>query len=197
MGNPGDPSSGDGGDGSGSSTGNPFTFWGDANASSTMYLFTFLATIVILGGIALVLVLRAAIARRNFRQQIQRAIERGEALPEYQNPFYAPGYGPRRVPTRPLPPIPKLWEDELCLTDERGVGVEEKEKWEWLMVSLADALEEGWGLCLAAVHLVRNQCMPTKPTNPFTLWTSPSLFRSLTPSPSQSATYTRPPRSHP
>lgn len=105
-----------------------------------MYLFTFLATAVILATIALVLVFRAALARRRFRREIQEAIATGRALPQYQNPFYTPRFMPVRARESPLLPtvMPKLWEDEMRITDDREVGGVE-EKWEWLTVSIASS----------------------------------------------------------
>ncbi|KAK4685836.1 hypothetical protein P7C73_g4295, partial [Tremellales sp. Uapishka_1] len=90
--------------------------------SSSIYLFTFLITILVLGIITVGLVLRAFLIRRRFQRRVQEALARGETLPEAET-YRIFGIG---SPTtlRPVPkeamlgPKPFIWESEMYRDDE-------------------------------------------------------------------------------
>lgn len=75
-----------------------------------MYLFTFIAVLVVLVFVACALLLRAVHVRRRYRRQLQRALERGERPPPY--PFVHGRVA--RVP-KVLPPMPRIWDGEMGL----------------------------------------------------------------------------------
>lgn len=112
-----------------SSTTNAFpTGWignpspGGASTQSTLYLLTFLITLVVLGIISAALLLRAYYVRRRFQRRIQEAIANGQALP----PDALAGLGlnrPRRgKPEKKVGPMPTMWEAEMYKDDVDAEG---------------------------------------------------------------------------
>ncbi|RXK38103.1 hypothetical protein M231_04662 [Tremella mesenterica] len=87
---------------------------GGGGMSSSLYLFTFLITIVVLGLISAALLLRAFYIRRAFHRRVEEALQRGEALPE--EAMTALGMT-RPAKKKKLGPTPNLWETELLHPD--------------------------------------------------------------------------------
>lgn len=120
-----------------------------SNSSTTMYLFTFLAAGVIVGGIVFMLILRGYMARRRYVEAVRTAIARGDTtMPRYENPFSAPARqgisGPRGPRLKPLPPMPTLWESTLELDDECAVGEKcEKTELRWTWFDVSEGHREG------------------------------------------------------
>lgn len=83
------------------------------STQSTLYLLTFLITLVVLAVISAALLLRAYYVRRRFQRRIQEAIANGQALP----PDALAGLGitrPRRgKPEKKVGPMPTMWEAEM------------------------------------------------------------------------------------
>ncbi|WOO83874.1 uncharacterized protein LOC62_05G007394 [Vanrija pseudolonga] len=98
--------------------------------NSTMYIFTFLATIIVLSLIGLALVFRAMIIRRRLHRRIEEAIARGEVIP-YSNPFLPTPAAPKKP--APVQPLPTLWESEMRLDGDDWEGyVIDEEKWDFV-----------------------------------------------------------------
>ncbi|WWC68583.1 uncharacterized protein I206_102513 [Kwoniella pini CBS 10737] len=97
--------------------------------STTLYLFTFLITILVLGLISSGLLIRAYILRRRFHRRVEEAISRGEALPT--DAATALGLLPRRPPRGKKEKkhglMPTMWESEMWLNDEKA-GLKEEEE---------------------------------------------------------------------
>ncbi|KAK6907403.1 hypothetical protein I203_101397 [Kwoniella mangroviensis CBS 8507] len=118
--------------------------------STTLYLFTFLITILVLGLISSGLLIRAYILRRRFHRRVEEALRRGEALPP--DAAAALGLIPRRPNARNKKEknhglMPTMWESEMWRDDEKagledvsderdgdggGEGVVDKEGWDEL-----------------------------------------------------------------
>ncbi|KAL7424697.1 hypothetical protein Q5752_000381 [Cryptotrichosporon argae] len=77
-------------------------------SSSSLYVYTFVIAIVVLGFISAALVVRAYIVRRRFRRRVAAALARGEPLPEVEWTGAA-----RRRPAAELGPRPALWAAEM------------------------------------------------------------------------------------
>ncbi|WWD16455.1 hypothetical protein CI109_100881 [Kwoniella shandongensis] len=93
-----------------------------SGGSTTLYLFTFLITILVLGLIATGLIVRAYIMRRRYHRRVEEAIRRGERPPP--DAAAALGMFPRRVggrgkKERPVGLMPTLWEGEMYRNGEK------------------------------------------------------------------------------
>lgn len=92
------------------------------STQSTLYLLTFLITLVVLALISAALLLRAYYVRRRFQRRIQEAIANGQALP----PDALAGLGIARrrrgKPEKKHGPMPTMWEAEMYHdeVDEEG-----------------------------------------------------------------------------
>ncbi|EPT05222.1 hypothetical protein FOMPIDRAFT_1045282 [Fomitopsis schrenkii] len=84
---------------------------GGSPEPSSLYLFTFLATLFLLLFVSAAIVLRSFILRRRFRRRIEEAIAAGVYIPP---PFGTPP-GPCRILERP-----KLWDVYLAPTSKKG-----------------------------------------------------------------------------
>ncbi|WRT65733.1 uncharacterized protein IL334_002681 [Kwoniella shivajii] len=110
---------------------------GPTGGSTTLYLFTFLITILVLGLISSGLLIRAYILRRRFHRRVEEAMRRGEALP--QDAAAALGLLPRRTGFRGKKEkkhglMPTMWESEMRRSetgllddDENEIDLSEKE----------------------------------------------------------------------
>ncbi|KAI9458245.1 hypothetical protein HD554DRAFT_2140477 [Boletus coccyginus] len=92
----------------------------DTSANATLYLYTFLATLVLLLAISSAIVIRSLILRRRHQRLVEEAIRTGTWLP------HSFGSGPRR--RRDIGQKPKLWEAWLSPNDDDG-DESEKRKW--------------------------------------------------------------------
>jgi hypothetical protein len=99
--------------------------------SSSLYLFTFLITIVVLGIISAALLLRAYYVRRQFQLRVEEAIRRGQPLP--QDAVRALGLN-RRKKGKDVGKMPTFWEAEMwrdgAKAEKWGTG-----KWNDIVVS--------------------------------------------------------------
>ncbi|WVW80199.1 hypothetical protein I302_102176 [Kwoniella bestiolae CBS 10118] len=114
--------------------------------STTLYLFTFLITILVLGLISSGLLIRAYILRRRFHRRVEEALRRGEAMPT--DAAAALGLIPRRNNRNKKEKnhglMPTMWESEMWRDDEKagllrdedaegeGVGMVDKDGWDEL-----------------------------------------------------------------
>jgi len=106
--------------------------------SSSLYLFTFLITIVVLGLISGGLLLRAYYVRRQFQRRVEEAILSGQPLPE--DAALALGIRHRMnnnaKKEKKHGPMPNIWEAEMYRDGERWeTGRSEKADWEDITVS--------------------------------------------------------------
>lgn len=99
--------------------------------STEMYLFIFLAAMALLACIMLLMIGRAIVHRRRFRRRVYLAMARGEAIPQFHNPFHGRPVTRRNKDPKALPPMPVMWESEMHRMDEPDVDEEEQ----WLYVS--------------------------------------------------------------
>jgi len=101
---------------SASSTSSPTPTSGSSGApqSSALYLFTFLATLLLLLAVSCAIVIRSFILRRRFRRRIEEAIAAGVLIPGSLDDGPAGAMGRRR---RDFGEKPKLWE---VWVDENG-----------------------------------------------------------------------------
>ncbi|KAI9454322.1 hypothetical protein HD554DRAFT_2112138 [Boletus coccyginus] len=90
----------------------------DTSANATLYLYTFLATLVLLLAISSAIVIRSLILRRRHQRLVEEAIRTGTWLP------HSFGSGPRR--RRDIGQKPKLWEAWLSPNDDDGDESEKK-----------------------------------------------------------------------
>lgn len=116
--------------------------------SGSLYIYTFLITIIVLASISGALLFRAYYIRRRFQRRIEEAIQNGQPLP--QDAAAALGLlRPRQKKEKKLPPMPGMWEAEMVLgekADEEasvGMGGEgaswekaDSSRWEGITVSL-------------------------------------------------------------
>jgi len=100
------------------------------NSSTSLYLFAFLITVVVLGGIAAALLLRASYVRRQFNRRIQEAIRDGRPLPVEAVRALGLGRGLNKK-VKKVGPMPELWEVEMD-RDYR----DEKVGWDQMIVSV-------------------------------------------------------------
>ncbi|KAL1406350.1 hypothetical protein Q8F55_008049 [Vanrija albida] len=105
------------------------TSFGVNAGNSTLYVFTFLAIIIVLGLIGLALVFRAMVIRRRLHRRIEAAIARGEVVP-YQNPFLPSRAVPK--PPAPVQPLPTLWESQMKLEGDDWEAYVDEEKWDYV-----------------------------------------------------------------
>ncbi|GFZ42526.1 hypothetical protein JCM24511_00242 [Saitozyma sp. JCM 24511] len=118
--------SGTGTDGTTASASSVAPSTGNTGVSSSLYLFTFLITILVLGLISAALLLRAYYVRRQFQRRVEAAIRAGQPLPE--DAAQALGLvRPRRKNEKKVGPMPGLWESEMYIDRKADeVGDEEK-----------------------------------------------------------------------
>ncbi|KAH7910493.1 hypothetical protein BJ138DRAFT_1114047 [Hygrophoropsis aurantiaca] len=120
TGSDGGAGGGDGGGGSGNSGG------GNGGTSSTLYLFTFLATLFVLLLVSSAIILRSFILRRRFRRRVEEALANGLFLD------LPPPPGP---PIRALGEKPKLFDRWVVPATDgiaRGQIIgDEKSNWAW------------------------------------------------------------------
>ncbi|ODN86558.1 hypothetical protein L198_07252 [Cryptococcus wingfieldii CBS 7118] len=91
------------------------------SGSTSLYLFTFLITIVVLALISGALVLRAYVLRRRFRRRVEEAIRTGNPLP--MDAAAALGLLPRRGSRKKeekVAVMPTMWEGEMRRDVEKG-----------------------------------------------------------------------------
>jgi len=88
---------------------------GPPGQSSSLYLFTFLATLLLLLAVSCAIVVRSFILRRRFRRRIEEAIAAGVLIPGSLDD--GPGGGMGRNRRRDFGEKPKLWE---VWVDENG-----------------------------------------------------------------------------
>ncbi|KAK8861628.1 hypothetical protein IAR55_002451 [Kwoniella newhampshirensis] len=105
-------------------TGSAPAWYGNApsGGSTTLYLFTFLITILVLGLISAGLIIRAYIMRRRFHRRVEEAIRNGEALPPDAAAALGmgtPRRGGRGKKERPVGLMPTLWEGEMYRDGEK------------------------------------------------------------------------------
>lgn len=108
------------------------------DSSSSLYLFTFLITIVVLAVISGGLLLRAYYVRRQFQRRVEEAIRAGQPLPDDA----AAALGLRQFGGRNAKkekkhgPMPGIWEAEMWRDGQRWeVGRSEKAEWDDIVVS--------------------------------------------------------------
>ena len=126
-----------------------------SNSSSSLYLFTFLITILVLGLISASLLLRAFYVRRRFQRRVEDAIQAGQPLP--QDAAEALGLvRPNRKKEKNVGPMPAMWEAEMGL-DRKPLDSNEKAR-------LVGDEEKGWGNVtpLSVLHFPP----PREPTPP-------------------------------
>jgi hypothetical protein len=106
----------------------------DPRSSSSLYLFTFLITILVLGLISAALLLRAYYVRRQFQRRVEAAIRAGQPLPE--DAAQALGLvRPRRKNEKKVGPMPGLWESEMYIDRKADEVGDEEKGWAHLTVS--------------------------------------------------------------
>ncbi|WVQ93480.1 hypothetical protein IAU59_000554 [Kwoniella sp. CBS 9459] len=103
---------------SSSTSGVPWVNGAPSGSSTTLYLFTFLITILVLGLISSALLLRAYILRRRFHRRVEEALRAGRPLPA--DAAAALGLGPRRTglgargkKEKKHGLMPTMWESEM------------------------------------------------------------------------------------
>jgi len=144
-----------------------------STVSSSLYLFTFLITIIVLGLISAALLTRAYYVRRRFHRRVEEAIRTGQALP----PDAAAALGLNR-PNRGLKKekkiglMPTMWEAEMWKDEvdekegsiRRGSVASLKEKAGEVRVSEKE-VEDDWDELtpLAMIHFPPDE--PTPPPN--------------------------------
>lgn len=115
--------------------------------SSSLYLFTFLITILVLAGISGGLLFRAYYVRRRFQRRVEEAIRAGQPLP--RDAARALGLNrPARKAEAPLGPMPGWWEAEMRLDRDApgATPVQSSEKdWEGVVVGLYVCRRGGGG----------------------------------------------------
>ena len=101
--------------------------------SSSLYLFTFLITIVVLGVISAGLLLRAYYVRRQFQRRVEEAIRAGQPLPH--DAATALGLNRRRKQEKKHGPMPGVWEAQMWRDGEKWDGLQSGPEWDGIMVS--------------------------------------------------------------
>ncbi|KAL7410171.1 hypothetical protein BDY24DRAFT_400995 [Mrakia frigida] len=100
---------------------------GSSATQSSLYLFTFLATLFVLLGVSFSIATRSFILRRRFRARVEAALLRGETFPGMDNYLGRLGYGHiqydvgnmgqtlgrRPKIARDFGPVPEMWEVQL------------------------------------------------------------------------------------
>lgn len=108
-------------------------------SSSSLYLFTFLITIVVLALISGGLLLRAYYVRRQFQRRVEEAIRAGLPLPADASAALGirTGGPNNRKKEKKHGPMPGIWEAEMHRQGEKWeAGLSEKADWEDIVVSL-------------------------------------------------------------
>ncbi|WVR03758.1 hypothetical protein IAU60_000753 [Kwoniella sp. DSM 27419] len=143
-------------------TGTPWANGSPSNGSTTLYLFTFLITILVLGVISSGLLIRAYVLRRRFHRRVEAAIRSGQPLPP--DAAAALGLTPRRRGKKEKKHglMPTMWESEMWRRGEKDGDVEEDD----LAHEKADVWEETTPL--SVVHFPAPSPPPT-PQPPMTL----------------------------
>ncbi|KIM89705.1 hypothetical protein PILCRDRAFT_2020, partial [Piloderma croceum F 1598] len=107
-------------------------------SSSSLYLYTFLATLVLLLGVSGAIVVRSFILRRRHQALVEEAIRNGTWVPP---PFGAGGRGGRHgLGKKELGEKPKMWDAwvgkdrEFLRGGDREEGEEKMSKWEGILV---------------------------------------------------------------
>ncbi|TYJ55812.1 hypothetical protein B9479_003464 [Cryptococcus floricola] len=141
--------------------------------STSLYLFTFLITIVVLALISGALILRAYVLRRRFRRRVEEAIRTGNPLP--MDAAAALGLLPRRGDRKKeekVAVMPTMWEGEMRRDVEKGWAEEDK---------LPDKGRDQWdGLIPVAItHFPPPPPLPPPQTLPPILPQPPSLWRQM------------------
>lgn len=110
----------------------------DSSDGTTLYLYAFVAVLLVMVLVIAALLGRAWHYRRLFRAELEHAWRTGAPEPAYRNPFLGTRYAPR--PPEPAAgvaaEVPILWDEEMCLEplpySELGDGPAERD------------LGEGW-----------------------------------------------------
>ncbi|WWC60349.1 uncharacterized protein I303_102920 [Kwoniella dejecticola CBS 10117] len=131
--------------------------------STTLYLFTFLITILVLGLISSGLLIRAYILRRRFHRRVEEAIRRGEALPT--DAATALGLLPRRPPRGKKEKkhglMPTMWESEMWRDDEKAGLKDEHDAQE-----PSEVRKDGWDELTPLSILHYTTSNPAEPPQP-------------------------------
>lgn len=103
-------------------------------SNTTLYLFTFLITIVVLGLITALLLLRAYYVRRAFHRRIEEAIRSGRPLPPEAFPSLRTNR--RGKKEKQHGPMPSMWEAEMWRNGHEWMTEKDAQKdWQSLTVS--------------------------------------------------------------
>ncbi|OCF31648.1 hypothetical protein I316_06653 [Kwoniella heveanensis BCC8398] len=158
---------------------------GAPSGSTTLYLFTFLITILVLGLISSALLLRAYILRRRFHRRVEEALRAGRPLPP--DAAAALGLGPRRTglgargkKEKKHGLMPTMWESEMRRdTDAEKWGNEHEED---LEDGLLEKGESNWDDLTPLSVLHFPPTLPPPPPEPIQLPPPPntaSILRSM------------------
>ncbi|KAF8339285.1 hypothetical protein F5887DRAFT_981753 [Amanita rubescens] len=97
-------------------------------SSASLYLYTFLATLVLLLVVSAAIVVRSFILRRRHRMMIEEAFRNGTLL----SPTIAAGYGLR--PRVDLSKKPKMWDAWIEKSEQPTSGRSREKEWYWDMM---------------------------------------------------------------
>ncbi|KIY66253.1 hypothetical protein CYLTODRAFT_423597 [Cylindrobasidium torrendii FP15055 ss-10] len=111
------PSSSSDSGGGGNGSGGAAESGGGLNGSASLYLYTFLATLILLLGVSAAIVFRSLVLRRRHRAMVAEAIRNGTWVP----PAPAPGFGRRGGGVDPAK-APILWEARIPVDEKSDEG---------------------------------------------------------------------------
>ncbi|WVF65843.1 hypothetical protein IAT40_000580 [Kwoniella sp. CBS 6097] len=167
-----------------SPSGAPWVNGAPTGSSTTLYLFTFLITILVLGLISSALLLRAYILRRRFHRRVEEALRAGRPLPP--DAAAALGLGPRRTglgargkKEKKHGLMPTMWESQM----RRDIGGEKQcENQHEEVDVLLEKEESSWDdlTPLSVLHFPPN--VPPPPPEPIQMPPPPStatIIRSM------------------
>ncbi|CEL60780.1 hypothetical protein RSOLAG1IB_04019 [Rhizoctonia solani AG-1 IB] len=101
---------------------------GGGGVNSTLYLFTFLTTLLLLLAVSCGIVIRSFILRRRFHRRVEEAIAAGVLLPGQGDAGMGPG-GNVGAFRRPIGEKPKMW--EVWIDPSAGIDKQSSPSGEW------------------------------------------------------------------
>lgn len=120
------------------------------SGNTSLYLFTFLITIVVLGTIAAGLLVRAYIVRRRFQRRVEDALREGRPLPPDMAMalgLIRPGQARNAKKEKKVGKMPVMWESEMWRDEKRGQAEAGGEDWNEIMVRVGHHLAHGLVMC--------------------------------------------------